>query len=240
LQRPENFARWHDETPQDFVFAVKGPRFLTHMLKLNGAEAPLANFFASGLLRLGAKLGPILWQFPESMRYDEAKFETFLALLPRDTRSALALAKRHDYRLKGRSWLRTDANRPIRHAIEFRHTSFCSPKFVRQLHRYGVALVCADTVEWPLKMDLTADFIYCRLHGSQKLYVSGYSNTDLDCWAQRVKQWARGGEPRDADRIGPPAKRLEKGRDVFVYFDNDAKVRAPKDARGLAARLAQG
>jgi uncharacterized protein YecE (DUF72 family) len=237
LQRPEAFARWHDETPDDFVFAIKGSRYITHMRRLKDIETPLANFFASGVLRLNRKLGPILWQFPPHMRFDAERFENFLSLLPKDTREAEALAHRHDDRLNGRSWLKSEADMPVRHAFEIRHTSFCSPDFIALLRRYGAALVCADTVEWPLLMDLTSDFVYCRLHGSQQLYVSGYDSDDLDIWAERIRAWVVGREPQNANRVTPPTRPKAGGRDVYVYFDNDAKVRAPFDAISLAEKL---
>jgi len=237
LQRPEPFGRWRDETPEGFVFAVKGSRYITHMLKLKNVETPLANFFASGVLRLGPKLGPILWQFPPRMKFDPARFRTFLALLPKTTGEAVAVAKRHDGRLDGRDWLECDVDQPVRHAFEIRDDSFRDPAFVALLREYGAALVCADTVEWPLLMDLTTDFVYCRLHGSQQLYVSGYDDAALDRWAARIGTWAAGGEPEDAERVAGPTKPLNTGRDVYVYFDNDAKVRAPADAQALANRL---
>ena len=237
LQRPEDFARWRDETPDDFVFAVKGSRYITHMLKLRDIETPLANFMASGLLRLGPKLGPILWQFSPRTAFDIERFRSFLERLPRDTGEALALARRHDARLAGRAWLKSDVEQPLRHAVEIRHESFRTPAFIELLRRYQTALVCADTVEWPLLMDLTADFVYCRLHGSEELYVSGYDDAALDRWARRIRTWARGGEPADAERVLPRTKRRANGRDVFVFFDNDAKVRAPADAAALAERL---
>lgn len=237
LQRPEAFGRWHDETPEDFVFAVKGSRYITHMLRLNDIEIPLANFMASGLLRLGPKLGPVLWQFPPRMKFDAALFRSFLRLLPRDTKAAVALARRHDARLDGRDWLASDGERPMRHAVEIRNESFRAPAFIELLRQYNAALVCADTVEWPLLMDLTADFVYCRLHGSEQLYVSGYDDAALDSWARRVRAWAGGREPDDAQRVLGPAKPRRGGRDVFVFFDNDAKVRAPADATALARRL---
>ncbi|MBB2795343.1 UNVERIFIED_ORG: uncharacterized protein YecE (DUF72 family) [Rhizobium pisi] len=239
LQRPESFGRWRDETPEDFVFAVKGSRFITHMKRLQEIETPLANFFASGLLRLGPKLGPILWQFPPNMAFDPALFESFLSLLPHDPDAATALAKRHDGRLKGRAWLKSDADQPIRHAFEIRHESFRSPAFIEMLRRHNVALVCADTVEWPLLMDITADFIYCRLHGSEQLYVSGYEDEALDLWAERIRAWATGGEPERATRVLAPLPSRKKGRDVYLYFDNtDKKLRAPVDADHLGERLA--
>ncbi len=237
LQKPESFVRWHDETPDGFVFAVKGPRFLTHILRLKDAETPLANFLASGVLLLRSKLGPILWQFPPSMRFDADRFESFLALLPRDTRQARALASRHDAHVAGGSALDVDGDRPVRHAVEIRHESFRSPEFIEMLRRHGAALVFADTVRWPRLMDLTADFVYCRLHGPEELYVDGYDDAALDGWAARVAAWARGSEPADAQRILPPMETVATGRDVFVYFDNDAKVRSPRDAASLAVRV---
>ncbi|MBN9461482.1 MAG: DUF72 domain-containing protein [Burkholderiales bacterium] len=236
LQRPEHFARWRDQTPDDFVFAVKGPRYITHTLRLRDVEAPLANFFASGVLRLGPKLGPMLWQFPPSMQFDAARFESFLASLPRDARRARALACRHDAHMDGDDAAGVDIREPLRHAVEIRHESFRTPAFVELLRRHAVALVCADSVRWPQLMDLTADFVYCRLHGSRQLYASGYGDEALDRWAKRVRTWARGGEPSDADRVLPRTRPSARGRDVFVYFDNDVKVRAPADAASLARR----
>jgi uncharacterized protein YecE (DUF72 family) len=189
------------------------------------------------LLRLGAKLGPILWQFPQSLAFDVERFADFMALLPRDTDAVRALARKHDARLKGRSALRIEAHLPLRHAFEIRHESFRSPHFIRLLRRHRMALVCADTVEWPLLMDLTADFVYCRLHGSKELYVSGYDDPALDRWATRVRSWAQGTEPRDAIRVLPATPPRVSGRDVYVYFDNDAKVRAPADASSLLRRI---
>jgi uncharacterized protein YecE (DUF72 family) len=240
LQRPESFAAWHDQTPADFVFAIKGSRYITHFLRLREIEAPLANFLASGLLRLGPKLGPILWQFPPWMRFDPARFDAFLRHLPPDTEAALDLARRHDHRLEGRAWLAVDAKRPMRHAVEIRHDSFRDPAFIALLRRHRVALVCADTVDWPRLMDLTADFAYCRLHGSEELYVSGYDDDALDAWAARVAAWAAGGEAADAERVAGPSRPRKTGRDVYVYFDNDVKVRAPRDALALAQRLGVG
>jgi uncharacterized protein YecE (DUF72 family) len=237
LQRPESFGRWRDETPADFVFAVKGPRYITHMLKLRNAEVPLANFLASGLLRLGPKLGPILWQFPARMPFDRERFEAFFELLPRTTAEAATAARRHGPRLEGRTWLDCDIDQLLRHAVEIRSESFRAPDFIALLRDYQVALVCADSVDWPLLMDLTADFVYCRLHGSQELYVRGYDDLDLDRWADRVRAWARGEEPAEAYRATPPTAPHAPGRDVFVFFDNDAKVRAPADAAALAQRL---
>jgi uncharacterized protein YecE (DUF72 family) len=237
LQRPESYAKWAAETPPDFVFSVKGPRFITHIRRLKDARAPLANFLASGLLRLGPKLGPILWQLPPNFKFDSQRIETFLKLLPRDTESAVALSRRHDKRVSGRAWMKTDAHRPLRHAMEIRHTSFAVPEFIELLRAHNVALVCADTVEWPRLMDVTSDFVYCRLHGSEELYASGYDAASLDAWATRVGAWARGDEPDDAERVIKSRASQKASRDVFVYFDNDAKVRAPVDAQGLIVRV---
>ena len=166
LQRPSSYRAWRDEAPADFVFALKGSRYVTHMLRLKDVEVALANFFASGLLALGESLGPILWQLPPSRPFDEARLDGFLALLPRDTDAACALGRRHDHRVNGRSWLRSTAPRALRHALEVRHPSFVDPAFVALLRRHGVALVVADTAgRWPLLEDVTADFMYLRLHG---------------------------------------------------------------------------
>jgi uncharacterized protein YecE (DUF72 family) len=240
LQRPDSFARWHDKTPEGFVFAVKGSQFITHLKQLQGNETPLANFFASGVLRLEEKLGPFLWQFSPRFRFDAQRLEAFFAMLPRDTEAAAALAKRHDQRLSGRAWTRAGHKRPLRHAIEIRHPSFLDPGFVALLRRHRVALVFADSVSWPYAEDLTADFVYLRLHGSEELYASGYSDEALDHWAARIKLWAQGLMPNDARLIAPDTKPARpSARDVYVYFDNDAKVRAPVDARCLRAKLTE-
>lgn len=246
LQHPDSFRAWHDATPPDFVFAVKGGRFITHMKRLAGVERPLANFFASGILRLGPKLGPILWQLPPSFRFDADRLEVFFHLLPRDTEAAAALARRHDARLRGRAWTRTDAPRPVRHALEVRHESFKERRFVELLRQHGVALVVADTAgRWPYFEDVTADFVYVRLHGDAELYVSGYTGAALDRWARRVRAWAAGlgtAGPRaraSSRLLAPPAPARRGGRDVYVFFDNDVKVHAPFDAMALAHRLGQ-
>lgn len=243
LQTPKSYSAWHDATPGDFVFAVKAPRFLTHMLRLRDIDKPLANFLASGVLRLRAKLGPLLWQLPPTFRFDETRLDHFLSQLPRDTEQALALARRRDVeRMRGRSALAIDCRRPLRHALEVRHESFCDPRFIALLRRHKVALVVADTAgKWPYLEDVTADFVYLRLHGDAELYVSGYSEAALDRWAQRVRHWSQGREPPGAQRVGsaPAHKEMPptKQRDVYCYFDNDAKVHAPFDAQALIERL---
>jgi uncharacterized protein YecE (DUF72 family) len=237
LQRPSSYQSWADRTPPDFMFSVKGPRYITHMLRLQNVETPLANFFASGILKLGAKLGPILWQLPPSFKYSNELMENFFELLPRNTSDAVELGKKHDRMVEGRSFLEIDRHRPLRHALEIRHPSFVVPEFIALLRKYKVALVCADTVEWPRLMDVTSDFVYCRLHGSQVLYSSGYSKAAIDQWAARVTVWAKGGQSIDGDYASTRKAAKRAKRDVFVYFDNDVKVRAPRDARRLQARI---
>ena len=220
LQRPEYYEAWYRDTPPGFVFAVKGSRYITHMLRLNHIEKPLANFYASGVLALKDKLGPFLWQFPEMFHFKPERLEAFFKLLPRDTKQALALARRRDARMTGRARLAVDANRPLRHAIEIRHASFVNADFISLLSKHGIGLVVADTAgKWPKMFRATADFVYVRLHGDVKIYTSGYSGRALASWARRIRGWQR------------------EGRDVYVYFDNDVKVKAPFDALSLMDKL---
>jgi uncharacterized protein YecE (DUF72 family) len=238
LQRPELYARWHDETPDDFLFSVKAPRYITHMLRLRDCDTALANFFASGIANLGDKLGPILWQLPPTFRFERALLDDFLAKLPRDTDAASALARRRDEKVKGRARLAYGRCRPLRHALEIRHETFVDDAFVELLRRRSVALVVADTAgKWPLAEDLTADFVYARLHGDEVLYVSGYSDVALDAWAARFIAWSEGRAPQDARCISRVAGEPCAGRDVFCYFDNDAKVMAPRDAQAITRML---
>jgi uncharacterized protein YecE (DUF72 family) len=237
LQRPGSWKAWHDETPADFVFSVKGSRYLTHMLKLTRLDEPLANFFAQGLLALEEKLGPILWQFPPNFLFNREKLERFFEALPRDTKGAAKVAKKHGARLKGRTFFGVKKNRRLRHAIEIRHDSFKTPEFVALLRKHDVAMVVADTAgKWPFLEDVTSDFVYTRLHGDEQLYVSGYTPEALDAWARKVKAWLAGGEAKGAKHASEKAAKKAKSRAVFVYFDNDVKVRAPFDAFGLAQR----
>jgi uncharacterized protein YecE (DUF72 family) len=239
LQRPESWAAWYRATPNGFVFSVKGPRYITHIRRLRDVESPLANFFASGVFNLKEKLGPILWQFPPSFRYDRERVRRFFELLPSDTREAQALARRREARMKGRTSLVIDRNRKLRHAMEVRHESFVDESFVALLRRYHVALVVADTAgKWPYREDVTADFMYLRLHGDEEIYKSGYTVRALDRWAARIRAWTRGAQPRDAHRIAPRGQPPKKSsRDIYCYFDNDMKVKAPFDACSLARRL---
>ena len=243
LQHPRSWGRWYADTPGHFVFAVKGPRFITHMLKLRDVQQPLANFLASGLLALKEKLGPILWQLPPQLRFEPGRLESFLALLPRDTGAALKLARRRHRRMYGRSHLAVDTNRALRHAMEIRHESFLDGRFIGMLREHNVALVISETAKkWPMPRDVTADFIYLRLHGDRKLYQSGYGPAALARWATRISAWHAGREPTEKQaigiRVGPPAPRPPAKRDIYCYFDNtDVKLRAPVDARSLMRRL---
>lgn len=233
--RPDIFREWAEQVPAEFVFAVQGPRLVTHVARLQDVRLPLANFMASGLLRLGLHLGPILWQLPANLRFDPGRVEAFLKLLPHSTEAAAALAREHDRSLREPAWLRTDAQRPMRHAIEVRHESFRCPGFVEMLRAYDVALVCADAPGWRM-MDLTSDFVYCRFLGQPRTrYPAGYETPALESWVTRLRTWASGGEPQDAERIG--GKGRPRQRDVFVFFDNALRLRAPANALELIRRL---
>ena len=215
LLRPERYARWYAETPRRFVFSVKGGRYITHMLKLRNVETALANFFASGPLCLKEKLGPVLWQFPESIPVDE-RFERFFELLPRDTVEAAALARRHDATLLAAATTGAGTRRPVRHAVEIRSARFRTAEFARLLRKYDIAMVVADTARrWPRFELVTTDFMYVRLHGHRKLYESQYSRATLRRWSQKIAAWT-------------------SARNVYVYFDNSAKAHAPRDAATLA------
>ena len=241
LQRPERYRAWVAETPEGFLFSVKGGRFITHLKQLRDVETPLANFLASGVLALGPKLGPVLWQLPPRLRFDRARIEAFLTLLPRSTAAAAELAARHDERLDGWAHTETDADRPLRHALEVRHPSFCCPEFVELLRAQDVALVVADTAgTWPHLEDVTSDFVYVRLHGDTELYTSGYTPDALDAWAAKVRAWRAGEAPTGEFTVAAAGRREPAGRDVFVYFDNDVKVHAPYDAIALGERLSAG
>jgi uncharacterized protein YecE (DUF72 family) len=238
LQSPAYYAEWYEDTPEGFVFAVKAPRYITHMRRLKEVETPLANFFANGLFELKDKLGPILWQFPPQLPFKPERFEAFFAQLPHDTQAAAELAAQHDRRVEGRMSLVPDRKRPLRHAVEIRHPSFADPAFVAMLRRHRIALVVADTAgRWPLLEDLTAAFVYVRLHGDQELYASGYSDEALERWAARMRAWRTGGQVDDARLASSRAASRRAQRDVYCYFDNDVKVHAPYDAAALMRKL---
>jgi uncharacterized protein YecE (DUF72 family) len=238
LQRPESYAAWYAETPPGFCFSVKGNRFITHTLRLRNIEGPLANVLASGVFNLREKLGPFLWQFPPNFRYDPEPMEHFLSLLPHDTEHARDYALHYEPRMEGRTALTIDKNRKLRHAVEIRHDSFMDESFIAMLRKYKVALVVADTAgKWPYCEDVTADFMYLRLHGDKELYASGYTDEALKRWAERIRAWTSGGQPADAHLISPKPPPKRASRDLFCYFDNDVKVRAPFDARRLIDML---
>lgn len=221
LQRPTSYRMWAERTPDAFVFSVKGGRYVTHILRLKNARGAVANFFASGVLALGPKLGPLLWQLPPTLQFDAEAVDAFLGMLPRTTTEAAAIA-RETTLAEDRTHLAAGEDRPLRHAVEVRHPSFDVPEFTAIARAHGVAIVLADTAgRYPVIRELTADFAYVRLHGDEELYTSGYTDESLDRWAAELGGW------------------LADGRDVYAYFDNDVKVRAPYDAMGLRDRLAE-
>jgi uncharacterized protein YecE (DUF72 family) len=223
LKSPDVFRRWVAATPPRFLFAVKGSRFITHNLKLRGAEGALANFFASGVLALGRKTGPFLWQLPDSYAFDRERVEGFLRMLPRDSAAAAEMARGHDHRLKRGALVEPAAKVRYRHAFEVRHPTYFQPEFYDMLRRHRCAFVVADTAgTFSYAEEITAPFVYVRLHGSRKLYGSAYTAAELEAWAARLRRWA-----------GPD----RGGRDVYVYFDNDARAYAPRDALALVERL---
>ena len=236
LLNPDVYRRFHAETPADFLFALKGSRFITHNRKLRDAATPLANFLASGPLLLREKLGPILWQLEDRTHFDAEKVSSFLELLPRDTMAAARLAKRHDERI-GNPWVGTDRNRRIRHALEIRHPSFFTDEMVRIARRTGTALAVSDAGKWACTEELTAGFVYIRLHGRPRTYFSRYDDAALRHWAERILAWHNGGQPPDAHRITDRAPPRRRTRDVYVYFDNDAEGHAFRDAVRLVEML---
>jgi len=242
MQTPSAFRQWYEQTPAGFVFALKGGRFITHLRKLKEPKGALANFFASGVLALKEKLGPILWQFPPQFGFNEKRFKEFFETLPRDMNGMARLGKDHDERLKAKAYLDVDVNRRARYAVEIRHESFLTERFVGLLREHNIALVVADVAsKYPTAEDVTADFVYARLHGSRQLYVSGYTPKEIKRWSAKVMAWNEGKEPADARRVGDEAKASKKGRDVFVFFDNtDVKLRAPLDAGRMAKELRIG
>ncbi|MFF2052189.1 DUF72 domain-containing protein [Leifsonia sp. NPDC058194] len=219
LQRPSSWRKWAAQTPDDFVFSVKGGRYITHILRLRNTREALANFFASGMLSLGPQLGPLLWQLPPNLPFDVETLDSFLGALPRTAVEAASLASESTLE-EDRRDTAAPADRPLRHAVEARHPSFADPAFPRLAREHGVAVVVADTAgRYPLLREVTTDFVYVRLHGDEEIYTSGYTDHALDRWADDVRTW------------------LDAGLDVYAYFDNDVKVRAPYDAMGLRARL---
>lgn len=237
LQKPESYEKWAAAVPDGFVIAVKGSRFISHNKKLKDARVPLANFFANGLLRLEEKLGPILWQLPDGLRLDAERIAGFCALLPRDTEEASRLAAEHDERVAGKASFHVDRRRPLRHAFEVRDARMLDEELVGVLREAGAALVVSDAGRWPRVEEVTAGFVYVRLHGAPETYASRYEDDALEDWAERIRRWQGGGEPEDARKITGRAPPRRKSRDVYVYFDNDARAHAPWDAVRLRERL---
>ena len=211
-QKPDSFARWHDETPDDFIFTLKGPRFATNRRVLAEAGGSIEKFLESGVTRLGGKLGPINWQFMATKKIDPADFEAFLKLLP----------KSHD-------------GVRLRHAVEVRNPSFVCEEFVLLCRKYAVGVIVAGDGEFPMLGDVTADFVYARIMGTVATEASGYSKAALARWADRAQAWSKGGAPRDIALLAKPAS--TKPRDVFLFVISGAKVKNPAAAKAIIATL---
>lgn len=215
-QKPASFRKWRDETPDGFVFSLKGPRFATHRRALGEAGPSIDRFFDSGVLELNDKLGPVLWQFAPTARFDETGFAAFLELLPR-----------------------TIDGRTIRHAVEVRHASFVTEAFVALLRRHGTAVALVDSDDHPAFPDVTGDFVYARLRRTAADEPEGYPGSALDKWAKRFRIWSSGAEPEDVKRAHPAPAVAQTPRDCFVYFISGAKECAPAAAQALLRRLAR-
>jgi uncharacterized protein YecE (DUF72 family) len=212
-QKPESFRRWAAETPDDFVFALKGPRFATHRPALAEAGPSIERFFASGVLELGPKLGPVLWQLPPTKAFQPDDFAAFLALLPRER-----------------------DGRAIRHAVEAPHASFRGPEFVTLMRKFSAAIALIDSPKQALIADVTGDFLYLRLQRTAEEVATGYPPDALAAWAARARAWAQGGAPVDLPVLAPAAD-SKSSRDVFIYMISGAKVRAPAAAMALIEAL---
>lgn len=238
LQYPESWRKWESATPDGFVFAVKGSKYITHRKRLQDIRIPLANFFASGILLLGKKQGPILWQFPPWERFDAERISNFLKLLPKTTKAAAKLAAENTIKKPENVWAEAAANIPLRYAFEPRHQSFFVAEFIELLREHNAVLAFADSAgKWPYAEDVTSDLIYIRLHGKDKIYDSDYSEPELDKWAEKIDKWRHGREPKEVKKIVAVKPKQLAGRDEFVYFDNSIKVQAPFNAIQLGERL---
>ena len=226
LTRPSACDAWREATPPGFLFALKGSRYVTHMLKLRNFRAPLANFFSSGILRLGERLGPILWQLPPHLPFDRPRADAFFAALPEDVRGAERWARRHDERTTGRAALTAPdgRDRRLRYAVEVRHASWLSDEALALLEHRNVALVAADAAgEHPFSLTRTSpDLAYVRLHGARRIYEGAYTPAELQEWAARCRSWTR------------------EGAEVYVYFDNDRDAQAARDAVALHGLVTGG
>ncbi|HVF94783.1 MAG TPA: DUF72 domain-containing protein, partial [Sphingomonas sp.] len=213
LQKRESFAKWRDATPDDFVFTVKGSRYVTNRKVLAEAGESIAKFVGQGIVELGDRLGPILWQFAPTKAFDPDDMRAFLALLPAD-----------------------HAGVALRHAVHVRHASFQAPEFVAMARAAGVAIVFADAVAHPAIADVTADFVYARLEAGVEEEPAGYSPAALDRWAEAARVWAAGGAPAGLPYVDA-ASVAATPRETFVFFINGAKVRAPHGAMALIDRV---
>ena len=237
LMKPKSFQNWYEQTPRDFLFSLKANRYITHVRQLKDIDEPLSNFFASGPLCLGKKLGPILWQFPPSLSLKDDRFEKFLKKIPRTSKDIAKLAKKHSEKVEGASWTQTKIDIPVRHAFEFRHPSFKNKDFLSMLREYDVALVFADSGEHSLNLeDITSSFIYARLHGEGAKFKKGYPKALIKKWSENIKSWTAGALPKTSPTLLDKKPKKQK-RDCFIYFDNDAKAYAPANARELLKQL---
>jgi uncharacterized protein YecE (DUF72 family) len=215
-QTPATFAKWARETPDAFVFSLKGPRYAVNRRVLAEAGDSIKRFLDSGPLALGDRLGPILWQFAPTKKFDEADFGAFLELLPQSF-----------------------DGRKLAHVVEVRHASFCTPAFVKLLRRFSIPVVYAEHATYPAIPDVTGDFIYARLQKGKDSLKTGYAPKALDAWAKLADTWAAGGAPADLPSIGPAPRAKTRPRDVFIYFIHEGKLRAPAAAIALIERLAR-
>jgi uncharacterized protein YecE (DUF72 family) len=216
-QKPETWRKWEAETPDGFVFSVKGSRFTTNRKVLAEAGESIGRFFDQGIMELGPKLGPVLWQFANTKKFDEADFGAFLALLPRE--------------INGQT---------IRHCVEVRHDSFSTPAFAALLRKFEIPVVFADHHVYPALADVTGDFVYARLQTGSDDIATAYEPKDLDAWAGRLIEWAEGGRPADLSCADPDHKPVKTPREVFAYIIHEGKVRAPAGAMALIERVKAG
>lgn len=212
-QTPATFRNWAVQVPDAFVFALKGPRYAVNRRILGEAGDSISRFLDSGITELGAHLGPLLWQFAPSKKFDEADFGAFLELLPK-----------------------TFDGHSLRHVVEVRHDSFKTPEFVALLRQFAIPVVFAEHATYPAIADVTGDFVYARLQKGNEKLKAGYPENALDAWAERANGWAKGSEPADLPRLAK-TRAARMPRDVFVYFIHEAKVRAPAAAMALIERL---
>ena len=213
-QKPTTFARWKSETPEGFVFTLKGSRFVTNRRELATAGESITRYVEQGITELGPRLGPIFWQFANTKTFDPADFEAFLELLPQAVDGV-----------------------SLRHAVEVRHHSFRTPEFVALLRKHRTPVVFADHASYPAIPDVTGDFVYARLQTGQDTIPTCYADKHLDAWAGRLKAWADGGAPADLELVDAATKPVQTPREVFAFLIHEGKVRAPSGAEAIIARL---